>query len=212
MTLPTPDWLDDVRYDDRGLVPCIVQRFATGTVLMMAWMNAESLRRTIETGETWFWSRSRQELWHKGATSGATQTVRALHLDCDGDTLLALVDAKGEGACHTGAATCFVAPSEDVAPGPVLAELLDVVRQRDRDRPEGSYTTRLLDGGVDRAGKKVGEEATEVVIAAKNAVAGQGTAELAEESADLLYHLLVLWRTAGIDVEEVADALARRRG
>lgn len=212
MTLTPPTWLADVRYDDRGLVPCIVQSFSTGAVLMHAWMSEDSLRRTIETGQTWFWSRSRQELWNKGATSGHVQTVRSLHLDCDQDTILALVDQVGGCACHTGAATCFVAPDAAVAPGPILSELLDVVRQRDLERPEGSYTTKLLVGGVDRAGKKVGEEATEVVIAAKNAEAGRGTAELAEESADLLYHLLVLWRAAGLDIDEVAEALARRRG
>lgn len=211
MSLPVPPWIDDVAWSDDGLAPCVVQSFATGAVLMVAWMNRASLQRTVETGQTWFWSRSRQSLWNKGATSGNTQRVRALHLDCDRDTLLAIVDQAGAGACHTGAATCFMAPDDPVAPGPILAELLDVVRQRDVERPEGSYTTKLLEGGVDRAGKKVGEEATEVVIAAKNAVAGQGTAELAEESADLLYHLFVLWRTAGIDVSEVAEALARRR-
>jgi phosphoribosyl-ATP pyrophosphohydrolase/phosphoribosyl-AMP cyclohydrolase len=212
MTLPVPDWIDDVSWTSDGLAPCVVQSFATGAVLMVAWMNRESLHRTIETGQTWFWSRSRKQLWPKGATSGNTQTVRSLHLDCDRDTLLAIVDQHGTGACHTGASTCFVSNDEPIAPGPILAELLGVVMQRDRERPAGSYTTQLLEGGVDRAGKKVGEEATEVVIAAKNAVFGQGTAELAEESADLLYHLFVLWRTAGLDVEDVAAALARRRG
>ncbi len=212
MTLSRPDWLDRVRYDADGLVPCIAQDRTTAEVLMLAWMNAESLARTVETGQMWYWSRSRGELWNKGATSGAVQRVASLHLDCDGDAVLALVDQDGEGACHRGTRTCW--DTEDgtgPAPRHVVAELLGIVAQRDRERPEGSYTTKLLQGGVDRAGKKVGEEATEVVIAAKNAVAGHGTAELAEESADLLFHLIVLWRAAGIDVSEVADALRRRR-
>lgn len=207
-------WLDRVRYDDAGLVPCIVQERTTGDVLMMAWMNAESLHKTLATRQTWFWSRSRGALWNKGATSGATQGVQSVHLDCDGDTLLVLVDQLGGGACHTGARTCWEAVATELdpqhPPRHVLSHLLQMIAHRDAERPEGSYTTRLLQGGVDRAGKKVGEEATEVVIAAKNAAEGRGTAELAEESADLLFHLFVLWRTAGIAPVEVIEALERR--
>ena len=211
--------LKAVRFDAAGLVPCIVQEWSTAEVLMMAWMTEESLRRTVESGEMWFYSRSRAELWNKGATSGNRQKLRSLHLDCDSDTLLALVDQSGEGACHLGTRGCWDAPDGaaarclfgDDSPRHVLAELGAVVAQRDQDRPEGSYTTKLLVGGVDRSGKKVGEEATEVVIAAKNAVNGAGTAELAEESADLLYHLLVLWRSAGLEFREVAEALKKRR-
>lgn len=210
-----PDWLQRVRYDTSGLVPCVVQSRATSEVLMLAYMNAESLQKTLQTGEMWYWSRSRGGLWHKGATSGAIQTLVSIHLDCDGDTLLALVDQQGQGACHTGAISCFdAADGTRESPGPrhILAELFRLVADRDAARPEGSYTTKLLEGGVDRSGKKVGEEATEVVIAAKNAAFGKGTAELAEESADLLYHLLVLWRSAGIEPVEIAEALLRRRG
>ncbi len=211
--------LEKVKFDSAGLVPCIVQEWSTSEVLMMAWMNAESLRRTIESGETWFFSRSRNELWNKGATSGNRQKLRSLHVDCDGDTLLAMVDQTGEGACHLGTQACWDVAGDgaerclfgDPSPRHVLAELGAVVAQRDRERPEGSYTTKLLVGGVDRSGKKVGEEATEVVIAAKNAVNGAGTDELAEESADLLYHLLVLWRSAGLDFRDVAEALKKRR-
>jgi phosphoribosyl-ATP pyrophosphohydrolase/phosphoribosyl-AMP cyclohydrolase len=216
MKFETPEWLADVEYNDAGLVPCIVQHAATSEVLMMAWMSQESIAKTLETGETWFYSRSRQELWHKGATSGNRQILRSLHLDCDGDTLLALVTTTGDAACHLGTRSCWDAPEGDAtrsvggAPRHILAELRNVIEQRDKDRPEGSYTTQLLEGGVDRAGKKVGEEATEVVIAAKNAVEGRGTEELAEESADLLYHLLVLWQCAGIDVDDIAKALEER--
>jgi phosphoribosyl-ATP pyrophosphohydrolase/phosphoribosyl-AMP cyclohydrolase len=183
---------------------------------MMAWMSEESIEKTLETGETWFYSRSRQELWHKGATSGNRQILQSLHLDCDGDTLLALVTTTGDAACHLGTRSCWDAPRGDAtrslggAPRHILAELRNVIEQRDEERPDGSYTTQLLEGGVDRAGKKVGEEATEVVIAAKNAIEGRGTEELAEESADLLYHLLVLWQSAGIDVDEIAKALEDR--
>lgn len=206
-------WVYDVRYDAEGLVPCVVQERATGEVLMVAYMNQASLLKTIETAQTWFWSRSRQELWHKGATSGATQTVVSLHLDCDGDTVLALVDTDGGPACHTGARTCFAVGRDMGAHTggvPMLSALLEVIALRDAERPDGSYTTALLEGGVDRIGKKVGEEATEVVIAAKNAAFGAGTAELAAESADLLYHLAVLWRSVGLDVRDIADVLAHR--
>jgi phosphoribosyl-ATP pyrophosphohydrolase/phosphoribosyl-AMP cyclohydrolase len=213
----TAPWLADVRYDERGLIPCIVQDSFTGEVLMHAWMNAESLQHTLDTGDTWFWSRSRSELWHKGATSGSTQKVVSLHLDCDGDTLLALVQqVPGHGACHTGAPTCF-----DPATGfstdtpdsgrPILAQLMRIVESRDLLRPPDSYTTKLLIGGVDRAGTKVVEEAGEVVIAAKNAQAGAGHDELANESADLLFHLIVLWRAAGIDHALIDQALRKRR-
>lgn len=216
MSIGTPDWLSDIAYNDAGLVPCIVQHATTSEVLMMAWMNQESIQKTLESGETWFYSRSRQELWHKGATSGNRQMVESLHLDCDGDTLLALVTTTGDAACHLGTRTCWESPSEAPSrsvggsPRTIFSELIQVIADRDHHRPEDSYTTKLLEGGVDRAGKKVGEEATEVVIAAKNAIEGRGTEELAEESADLLYHLFVLWQAAQIDHDEIREALARR--
>ncbi|TVR04385.1 MAG: bifunctional phosphoribosyl-AMP cyclohydrolase/phosphoribosyl-ATP diphosphatase HisIE [Deltaproteobacteria bacterium] len=212
--LPVPAWREQVRFDDAGLVPCIAQDATTGEVLMMAWMNGATLDETIATGRMVYWSRSRSARWAKGETSGATQTVRSLHLDCDGDAVLALVEQAGAGACHRGTRTCWDPaegdPALDAGPRPVFAALWNRVTDRDVRRPEGSYTTSLLEAGVDRAGKKLGEEAVEVVIAAKNAAAGQGTAELAEESADLLYHLFVLWRSVGISPNDVLAALARR--
>jgi phosphoribosyl-ATP pyrophosphohydrolase/phosphoribosyl-AMP cyclohydrolase len=217
MTKSMPAWIEDVRYDERGLVPCIVQDSFTGEVLMHAWMDTAALEKTVQSGEMWFWSRSRQQLWHKGATSGSVQTLVSLHLDCDGDTLLALVQqVPGKGACHTGAPTCFdpdtgFEASEAGSARPILAELMRVIADRDEKRPEGSYTTKLLVGGIDRSGKKVVEEAGEVVIAAKNAQAGAGFEELADESADLLFHLLVLWRSSGIDPTLIDRALRRRR-
>lgn len=212
--LPPPAWRGRVVFNEAGLVPCVVQDACSSDVLMMAWMNADSLDETIASGDLVFWSRSRAARWRKGETSGNTQRWVSLHLDCDGDTLLARVVQSGDRrACHRGTPGCFdPGPGEDgPPPRHPLSALWQTVVERDLGRPEGSYTTRLLEGGVDRAGKKVGEEATEVVIAAKNAVAGRGTEELANESADLLYHLLVLWRTAGIDPADVFDVLSRRR-
>ena len=198
-----------VRFGADGLVPAVVQDAGDGRVLTLAYMNRESLERTIERRETWFWSRSRQELWHKGATSGNTQAVRSVSLDCDGDAVLVRVDQTGV-ACHTGAATCFHDPLTDGAAEP-FAAITDLVRtvnaRADAADPDSSYTARLLAKGIDTVCKKVGEEATEVVIAAKGREHGQ----VVYESADLLYHLAVLWRAAGVDFDEVAAELASRR-
>lgn len=204
-----PDVLARVRYGPDGLVPAVVQDATSGRVLMHAWMSEASLLRTLETGRTWFWSRSRQELWNKGATSGNTQTVRGVELDCDGDTLLVLVDQTGP-ACHTGAPDCFLDHVAGSAGQPFasLAALQGVVADRAAaDDPESSYTARLLAKGIDTVCKKVGEEATEVVLAAKGAERGQ----VVYESADLLYHLAVLWQAAGVRFEEVAAELDSRR-
>jgi phosphoribosyl-ATP pyrophosphohydrolase/phosphoribosyl-AMP cyclohydrolase len=199
-----------VRFGADGLVPAVVQDAGTGRVLTQAWMNRESLERTLARGETWFWSRSRQELWRKGATSGNTQAVRAVLLDCDGDSLVVLVDPAGP-ACHTGAETCFGdALTDGDAPEPfaALADLERTVADRAAaGDPESSYTARLLAKGIDTVCKKVGEEATEVVLAAKGAEHGQ----VVYESADLLYHLAVLWRATGVSLDEVAAELASRR-
>jgi len=199
-----------VRFGADGLIPAVVQDAGTGRVLTQAWMNRESLERTLARGETWFWSRSRQELWRKGATSGNTQAVRAVLLDCDGDSLVVLVDPAGP-ACHTGAETCFGdALTDGEAPEPfaALADLERTVADRAvAADPEASYTARLLAKGIDTVCKKVGEEATEVVLAAKGAEHGQ----VVYESADLLYHLAVLWRATGVSLDEVAAELASRR-
>jgi phosphoribosyl-AMP cyclohydrolase / phosphoribosyl-ATP pyrophosphohydrolase len=204
-----PDVLARVRFGPDGLVPVVVQDATSGRVLTHAWMNQESLGKTLETGQTWFWSRSRQELWNKGATSGNTQAVRELRLDCDGDTLLALVDQTGV-ACHTGAETCFSdrLAGEAGQPFASLATLTRTVAQRAAVAdPESSYTARLLAKGIDTVCKKVGEEATEVVLAAKGDEHGQ----VVYESADLLYHLSVLWQATGVDMAEVAAELDSRR-
>jgi phosphoribosyl-ATP pyrophosphohydrolase/phosphoribosyl-AMP cyclohydrolase len=203
-----PEAIDELlSYDERGLVPCVVQDWNTGEVLTLAYMNEEAVQRTRTTGELHLWSRSRQEAWHKGATSGNVQTVRALRVDCDGDTLLALVEPAGP-ACHTGERTCFHRGELDpAAPHETLPGLERTLRRRAEQRPEGSYTVELLDH-PERIGEKVMEEAEEVARAARE----ESPQRVDEEAADLLYHLLVLMRSRGrslIGVERVLDG--RRR-
>jgi phosphoribosyl-ATP pyrophosphohydrolase/phosphoribosyl-AMP cyclohydrolase len=171
----------------------IVQDADDGRVLMLAWMDEEALRLTRETGEAWFWSRSRQELWHKGATSGNTLAVEELRDDCDGDALLLRVRAAGP-ACHTGSRSCF-APT-----------LWRTIAERAKERPGGSYVASLLDAGIARCAQKLGEEAVEAAVAA---VAGDRDA-LVAEAADVVFHLYVLLAAAGVDITEVDDELARR--
>jgi phosphoribosyl-AMP cyclohydrolase / phosphoribosyl-ATP pyrophosphohydrolase len=194
-------------YDERGLVPCVVQDWNSGEVLTLAYMNEEALQRTRATGELHLWSRSRGEPWHKGESSGNVQAVRALRLDCDGDTLLALVEPAGP-ACHTGERTCFYRGElTPAAPYESLPALERTVGERARARPPGSYTVELLDD-PERIGEKVGEEAEEVGRAAR----GESAERVDEEAADLLYHLLVLLHSRGralADAERVLDA--RRR-
>jgi len=196
-----------ITYDERGLVPVVVQDWNTGEVLTLAYANAESIDRTRETGELHLWSRSRRELWHKGATSGNTQAVRALRLDCDGDTLLALVEPAGP-ACHTGARTCFHdGELEPPAPHEALPGLERTLRDRVADRPEGSYTVELLDDPL-RTGEKVMEEAEEVARAAREEPDGR----VDNEAADLLYHLTVLLHGRGRALGDAERVLLERRG
>ena len=200
---------EDVRFDERGLVPAVVQDARTREVLTLAYMNEESLRRTLAEGETWFWSRSRSELWHKGATSGNTQRVVEARLDCDSDALVLLVEPRGP-ACHTGAVSCFRREGieKDAAGiGDVLEELYEVVAARRREMPEGSYTTYLFEQGLNKILKKVGEESAETIIAAKDGDLDALTAE----TADLVYHLLVLLVERGVTLEALGGELARRR-
>ncbi len=199
----------NVRFDEKGLVPAIIQDAGTKEVLTLAYMNEESLAKTIETGETWFYSRSRKELWHKGATSGNTQTVVSINYDCDQDALLVLVYPKGP-ACHTGAISCFsergFKGTSSLADYQILQSLEKVIVDRERERPEGAYTTYLFEKGVDKILKKVGEEAAEVIIAAKN----RDSEELRWEAADLLYHLQVLLVEQGLPFKEVLRTLEER--
>ena len=195
-----------LKFDERGLIPAIVQDARTREVLTLAYMNEESLRRTIETGQTWFWSRSRNELWHKGETSGNTQSVVALHSDCDKDAIVVLVDPAGP-ACHTGARSCFDSTPADEDLGLLLNSLYELIESRERDRPQGSYTTYLFENGLDKILKKVGEESAETIIAAKN----EDRTRLTAEVADLVYHLLVLLVARGVSLDEIRKELATRR-
>ncbi len=207
---------DEIQFGERGLVPAIVQDARTHKVLTLAYMNEESLHRTIETGETWFWSRSRAQLWHKGETSGNTQRVVSVTVDCDGDALRILVLPNGP-ACHKGEESCFhdvihenpdaIEQLRDGPIGDVLNELYSVIESRKRERPEGSYTSYLFEQGLDKILKKLGEESSETIIAAKN----EDRDALVRESCDLLYHLLVLFAEREVSLAEVRDELARRR-
>jgi phosphoribosyl-ATP pyrophosphohydrolase/phosphoribosyl-AMP cyclohydrolase len=202
-TLRTRDDLDELSFDRDGLLPVVVQDAITGRLLMLAWANRAAMERTLEVGETHFWSRSRQELWHKGATSGNTQRIVSLHADCDGDTVLARVVPDGP-ACHTGETTCFGAVP-DLRTRP-LEELWRVLDSRAQERPAGSYTTRLLDDENLRI-KKLGEETAELITALS-----RGESEsIVQEGADLLYHLLVALLGAGLTLEDLTSELDRRR-
>ena len=193
----------DVYFQKSELIPVIVQEAGTGEVLMLAYMNLESLQRTLETGYTWFWSRSRQELWNKGATSGHLQKVVDLRADCDDDTLLIRVVPHGP-TCHTGAKSCFAGAAPETEG--FIRYLQSVIRGRHAEMPEGSYTSRLFDRGVNKIAQKVGEEAVETVI---EAVAGNREAMIYEAS-DLVYHLLVLLEATGCSVADLEKELARR--
>jgi phosphoribosyl-ATP pyrophosphohydrolase/phosphoribosyl-AMP cyclohydrolase len=205
---------EKLKFDEQGLIPAVLQDEATGTVLMVAYMNRESLLRTVETGETHFWSRSRGALWHKGETSGNTQTVTDIAADCDADALLVRVQQKGN-ACHAGSVSCFANGEAHGHDGrgkeaqgfaEIINHIQTVIHRRKKEMPKGSYTTYLFQSGVDKILKKVGEEATEIVIAAKNHAEG----EIAWEISDLLYHLLVLLEQEGVGLDAVTKELRRR--
>jgi phosphoribosyl-AMP cyclohydrolase / phosphoribosyl-ATP pyrophosphohydrolase len=197
--------VEAIQFDDRGLVPCVVQDAGTGEVLTLAYMNREALRRTRASGETWFWSRSREELWHKGETSGNVQRVKELRWDCDADAVLALVEPAGP-ACHTGERTCFHNGDLEPVPGEALAALERTIAQRRAERPEGSYTAKLL-ADPDRIAAKVREEADEVARAA----GGEPDERVAAEAADVLYHLAVLLASRGLSFSDAFVELNGRR-
>ena len=205
--------IDQVRFNDKGLVPAIAQDYLDGTVLMMAWMNAQSLQKTLETGEVWYWSRSRQELWHKGSTSGHIQKVKGLRYDCDSDALLVTIEQIGDVACHKGERSCFhqvqfenevqtVAPAADT-----LSQVFETIRDRKLNPKPGSYTNHLFEGGDNKILQKIGEEAVEVVMACKD----DAPDEIAGEVADLIYHTLVAIAHHDVDIKEVYRKLQSRR-
>jgi phosphoribosyl-AMP cyclohydrolase / phosphoribosyl-ATP pyrophosphohydrolase len=220
-TLSQKEALAGIRWNEAGLVPAVVQDASSLEVLMVAYMNSESLQLSLESGQTWFWSRSRSELWHKGGTSGNTQAITSISYDCDSDTLLVKVVPEGP-ACHTGATSCFFReitlnnPTTDASKSVssltdgerfvVLGELERVIAEREVERPEGAYTTYLFDKGVDKILKKVGEEASETIIAAKN----RDNAELRLEVSDLIYHLLVLLQERKLPLDEIMEELSTR--
>ena len=194
----------EINYDAEGYVPVVIQDWRSGEVLTLAYANAEAVAKTRETGELHLWSRSRDELWRKGATSGNTQAVKALRVDCDGDALLALVEPAGP-ACHTGERTCFFTGEMDPAPHEVLPALERTLLDRQAARPAGSYTVELLDDPA-HIGEKVEEEAEEVARAARE----ESDERVDNEAADVLYHLMVLLRSRGRSLGDVAEVLRER--
>ena len=196
------DWIENIKFDQNGLIPAIIQDNQSGKVLMLAYMNKESLLKTMKTGTTWFFSRSRQELWNKGLTSGNTQGVVEINYDCDGDTLLIKVDQKGV-PCHTGKDTCFF----NEIPNQSIENLLYyLIEERKKNPVEGSYTNYLLSKGMDKILKKIGEESSEVIIGAKN----NSKDEVIYEISDLIYHLLVLLVEMNIPLEDIKKELSNR--
>ncbi|HZS48705.1 MAG TPA: bifunctional phosphoribosyl-AMP cyclohydrolase/phosphoribosyl-ATP diphosphatase HisIE [Blastocatellia bacterium] len=216
--------IQNLKFDERGLIPAVVQDDKTNEILMLAYMNAESLQQTLQTGETHFWSRSRNELWHKGGTSGNTQRVVDVRIDCDSDALIVRVNPDGP-ACHTGEQTCFfrditqavpAAPQQGVSLvnvesmeiGILLNNLYTLIAERKEEKPEGSYTTYLFNSGLDKILKKIGEESAETIIAAKNGSAKEMSAEIS----DLLYHLLVLMVERDVKLKDIQAELSSRVG
>ena len=199
---------NDVKWDEKGLAPAIVQDALSGEVLMLAWMNRESLSRTLASGKATFWSRSRGELWEKGATSGNTLSIKSIRLDCDRDAILLTVEPAGP-ACHTGARSCFFEKLVDgpPSPGETLGALERVLKERRANPPEGSYTAKLYADDNLRL-KKIGEEATELVIASLKG----DPKDIASEAADLLYHALVVLQSHGLGLQDVAEVLRSREG
>ncbi|MEN1968457.1 bifunctional phosphoribosyl-AMP cyclohydrolase/phosphoribosyl-ATP diphosphatase HisIE [Lentibacillus sp. N15] len=199
--------VEQIKFDEQGLVPAIIQDNDTGKVLTLAYMNEAALQKTLETNETWLYSRSRQQLWNKGETSGNKQIVQNITYDCDGDALLVQVQPLGP-ACHTGAETCFHKPLNHGSPNQfaMISNLVKTIKQR-RDHPvDGSYTTYLFHEGIDKVLKKVGEETSEVIIGAKNA----DNEELIWEISDLIYHTLILMDIRGVSLADIRQELMKR--
>ena len=200
---------DKIRYNDQGLVPAIAQDHLDGTVLMMAWMNQDSLQKTLETGDVWYWSRSRQELWHKGATSGHLQKLKAIRYDCDSDALLLTIEQIGDIACHKGVRSCFHQVDGGIQPpaADTLSQVYGVICDRKANPKPDSYTNKLFAGGDNKILKKIGEESAEVVMACKDDSAD----EIAGEVADLMYHAMVAMAHHKVDLRDVYAKLASRR-
>ena len=213
---PEPALLGQLRFNDAGLIPAIAQDWLDGAVLVVAWMNREALERSLASGEVHYWSRSRAELWHKGASSGHFQKLRGLRYDCDADVLLLTIEQVGDVACHTGARSSFFDENPGAAGGPealpppadACSELSRVIEDRRANPEPGSYTNRLLEGGDNRILKKIGEECAEFVMACKD----DNPAEIAGEAADIVFHLQVALAHHGVPWRQVQEVLAERRG
>ena len=201
--------IDKITYNEQGLVPAIAQDYLDGTVLMMAWMSKESLQKTIDTGEAWYWSRSRQELWHKGATSGHIQKIKTIRYDCDSDALLISIEQIGDVACHKGERSCFhqIDHSKSAPPADTLSELFKIINDRKQHPVPESYTCKLYEGGDNKILKKIGEEAAEVVMACKD----NDPEQIVGEVADLFYHSLVALAYHDVNLRDVYRKLQERR-
>lgn len=212
-----PDFIDQLSFNEAGLIPAVAQDWLDGAVLMLAWMNRSAIEETINTGQVHYWSRSRQELWHKGATSGHTQILRKLNYDCDCDVLLLTIEQTGGISCHTGARSCFFQSitgeesttiEEITPPVDACSELFRVINNRRNNPIVDSYTNNLLNGGDNRILKKIGEESAEFVMACKD----NDPLQIASEAADLIFHLQVALAHHQVSWREVQEILAKRRG
>ena len=206
-------FIDNLHFDQNGLIPAIAQDWIDGSILMMAWMNKESLIKTLESGEVHYWSRSRKELWHKGKTSGHFQKLKSIMTDCDSDTVLLSIEQIGSIACHTGKRSCFfkdLETNEDVLypPSDACSELFKVIESRKRNPEEGSYTNSLLEEGNNKILKKIGEETAEFIMACKD----KNPISVANEAADLLFHMQVSLAHQDVSWEDVLKVLVKRRG
>jgi phosphoribosyl-ATP pyrophosphohydrolase/phosphoribosyl-AMP cyclohydrolase len=206
-------FIDNLHFDQNGLIPAIAQDWVDGSILMMAWMNKESITKTLECGEVHYWSRSRRELWHKGKTSGHFQKLKGIRTDCDSDTILLSIEQIGSIACHTGKRSCFfrdLITNEDVLypPSDACNELFNVIESRKSDPEEGSYTNSLLKEGDNKILKKIGEETAEFIMACKD----KNPISIANEAADLLFHLQVSLAHQNVSWEDVLKVLIKRRG
>ena len=213
----SPAFIDQLRFNEAGLIPAVAQDWLDGAVLMVAWMNRDAIEATLRSGEVHYWSRSRQELWHKGATSGHVQTMREIRYDCDADVLLVTVEQAGDVACHTGSRSCFYENSDArttggaealAPPTDACTELFRVIEGRREQPEEGSYTNKLLAGGDNSILKKIGEESAEFVMACKD----DNAAEIAGEAADIIFHMQVALAHHGVSWRRVQEVLAARRG
>ena len=211
------DFIEELRFNEKGLIPAIAQDWLDGAILMMAWMNKKSLKQTLSTGQVHYWSRSRNKLWKKGETSGNTQTLKTIRYDCDSDALLLTIEQKGSVACHTGRRSCFYQEvREDTKdnsisvqpPTDACSELFNVIEDRRKNPEEGSYTNKLFERGENQILKKIGEESAEFVMACKE----NDFIEIANEAADLIFHLQVALADHNVKWKDVLKVLAKRRG